>query len=289
MGIISIVVTIVTFLGILWLFARKLASLFSRYIIHSDIAIIRKESERFGVTYVKLAYTGNSPLIIERVRFRTYLTIPRRSNQIKLWILLAGAYLKGDLQGIVAVNGPLRPRRPWLGRILLFVIGIPMAIQVILFLVYPIFLIGVLLLGPPQELKVLLVADDENVDIRDVDADRDCRRPFLVEPGTTNFLMKYEVRPKKQFVATTTFFRSGVSVAYVDDATANMPLKWRLPNSGQLVWEANESLQVQIRGRLWWYSVNPGKGKRRFVTISSTEAGLSLTTSSKTSHKTKMQ
>lgn len=273
MGTISTVVIIATFLGLLWLFGRRLRSFFSRHIIHSDIAIRREESERFGVANVKLAYAGDSTMIIERMRFRTYLTIPGRRDQIKLWMLLAAAYLTGNSQGVVAVKGPLPTMRPWLLRALLLVNGIAMALQVILFLVHPILLIGVLLLGPPEELKVLLVADDEDVDIRDVDTNSEWVRPFLVEPKfTRNFVMRYEARPKKQFGASTTFFRSGVSVAYVDDAARNELIKWQLPNSGQLVWEAHENLQVQIKGRLLWYSVNAGKEKRRFVTISSTEA-----------------
>lgn len=290
MGIISTVVTIATFLGLLWLVAGRLRSFFSRHVTYSDLAIRREESKRFGVANARLTYAGDSPLIIERVRFCTYLTIPRRRNQIKLWMLLAAAYLTGDWQGIAAVKGPLLPRRPWLRRTLLFLNGIVMAPLVILFLVHPILLIGLLLLGPPEELKVLLVADDENVDIRDVNKHRDCRRPFLVEPKSSmNLLMKYEVQPKKQFGASTTFFRSGVSVAYIDDAAGNVLLKWQLPNSGELAWEAHEKLQVQIRGRLLWYSVNEGKGKRRFVTIRSTEVGLSPTTSNMTFYKTKMQ
>ena len=268
MGTISTVVIIATFLGLLWLVAGRLRGLFSRHVIHSDIAIRREESNRFGIANVRLAYAGNTPLIIENVRFRARLTIPGRRNQIKLWMLVATAYLTGDWQGIVAIEGPLLPtRRPRLRRALLFVIGIVKLVYVVLFLVNPILLIGLLLIGPPEELKVLLVADDKNMDIRDVDANGDYRRPFLVKPySIRNFVMKYEVRAKKQFGVSTRFFRSRVSVAYVDDAAGHVQLKWQLPSPGQLVWESRENLEVWIRGRLLSYSLNAREG-RKFVTI----------------------
>ena len=256
MAIIGIVVLVITFLGILWAVVRRLRGLFSRHVTHSDIRIRRGEkTSNFGLLNVRLAYSGSTPLIIEQVRFRTRLTVPGRGNQIRLWILLAIAYLTNDLEGMTAVEGPLRSKgHPSLRRALFLVSGIITMVLAILFVVDPILLIGLLLLGPPEELKVLLVADDEQIDIRCLDEDIDCRRPFLVKPGSVNnYLMRCEIQAKKEMFNESQFFRQRISVAYAD-AASKQP-RWQLPRPGKMLWKADERLEVRIAGRLFSYPV----------------------------------
>jgi hypothetical protein len=209
---------------------------------------------------MRLAYAGSTPLIIEEVRYRAVLTVPRRRDQIRLWILRVRALLENDLEGLTTVEGPLRPTKtsPRLRRALFAVCGIIMMPLATMFFLHPILLIGLLLLGPPEELKVLLVAGDKQIDLECLNARGDCKRPFLVQAGSVgDYVMRCKLHASRQRFGTTRF--SGeISVAYVDDTVEH--LKWHLPRSGHMIWQVEEKLEVVVRGRLVPHTVALGRG-----------------------------
>ena len=270
MGFILTVGAIGTFILIIISFSGRIADFLSRYFLHSDIKLTKKEIMGFGRATLRLAYNGKASLRIDRIRIRTYLRIPGRWNQIKLWILTEVAFLVGDLQSISTVYGPISQRNPRIRRAIQLVVGVILVPLMVLFFINPILLVFVLLFGPPVDFRVLLFAEDENVRIQDLDTNIDCRRPFLVEPNVIkNFLITYDVMAKRELGSAMTYFRSGVLVKSVDEAEGNVQLKWRLPISAQLVWEVHEKFQVRMGGKMSWYSIDEDKGKKRFVTINS--------------------